>query len=168
MDNRELGVALGAVDYFLKPVDGEALISRLKEILPRGNPEGDRLLLVDDDRGLHDMLDYLLVPEGFQVLHAFSGEEGLAMAATGPVSLMILDLMMEKVDGFEVAARLAERPETKDIPVLVLTSKALSAEDRRRLSGRIQSLMQKGDASPTLLVETIRRVLQRREGRASP
>src|SRR4030095_3332790 len=91
VENRELGMALGADDYFVKPVDGLHLAKRVRELLP--TPQA-RLLIIDDDPGLHDMLDATLAPAGYTLEHALDGHQGVQRAATNPPDLVILDLMM--------------------------------------------------------------------------
>jgi signal transduction histidine kinase/CheY-like chemotaxis protein len=155
IDNRELGFALGATDYFLKPVNTAHLVERLGEIVPSA-PAHPRLLLIDDDEAVHAMLEDLLSPLGYRLDHASSGAEGIEKATRETPSLVLLDLMMQGMDGFEVAARLKSQPRTERLPILVLTAKDLSPEERRRLSGKINALVQKGDGSPSRLVAAIR------------
>jgi DNA-binding response OmpR family regulator len=163
MDNRELGLTLGADDYFLKPVDREQLVARLNEIAPPTAPRKSRLLLVDDDLGVHEFLEAELGRLGYDLEHAYSGAEGLETAIRTRPDAIILDLMMPDVTGFEIAALLKEREETARVPIVVLTGKDLSAGERNRLQGKIAALVQKGHAAPSRLVAAIREL----EGRAA-
>ncbi len=156
IDNRELGFALGARDYLLKPVDTARLLDRLARIVPSVPSRSPRLLLIDDDAGAHELLDDLLSPLGYRVEHAASGAEGIEMASRGSPSLILLDLMMEGMDGFEVATRLKAEPGTERLPILVFTAKDLTAEERLLLSGKINALVPKGrDMSPSRLVAAV-------------
>lgn len=161
MENRELGFALGAADYFVKPIDPEELIHSLETLLPHKKKGKPKLLLIDDDPDFHEMMENILRFRGYQVEHALSGQEGLQKASQGYPDLIILDLMMEGMDGFEVAGALKKRKETRKIPILVLTAKQLTPRDKERLKGEISKLMEKGRSSPADLVLTIQELLKR-------
>ncbi len=169
VDNSELGVALGADDYLLKPIDRERLLSRLAEILP-GKSRAKSILVVDDDAQVHELLSATLAPLGYETRHALSGAEGLAKAQEKVPDAIVLDLMMDGMDGFEVAERLRANEKTADIPILVLTARDLSRDDRERLSGKINALIRKGereshdDVAKTRLVSALESLLKRRSG----
>jgi CheY-like chemotaxis protein len=92
-----------------------------------------------------------LRPEGFEVVTAASGKEGLALAHERPPDLVICDLVMPEMDGFEVVNRLAESDMPKDVPILILTGQDLTPADRERLNGKVADVMQKdGDPRPAL------------------
>ncbi|HYH06662.1 MAG TPA: response regulator [Thermoanaerobaculia bacterium] len=158
VDSRELGLALGADDYFVKPVDRERLLDRLRAVATSTRGEKPRLLVIDDDTALHALLDEDLSPLGFAVERAYSGEEGLRAAETAIPDVIILDLMMPNMSGFEVADCLKENPRTANIPILVLTSKEISRDDRALLHTKVAGMVQKGRATPEQLVREIRRV----------
>jgi len=162
MENRELGVALGADDYFLKPVDYGQLVGRLKELIPAAGRKGANILVIDDDPLIHDLFDGLLSPLGYRVDHAHSGPEGLTMAARQP-ALVVLDLMMDGMDGFEVASRLQSNGATARVPVVVLTARDLTPEDRLRLAGKITTLLQKGKMPHHQLVNVIDDLVKRQK-----
>jgi signal transduction histidine kinase/DNA-binding response OmpR family regulator len=159
IENRELGLALGADDYFVKPIDGTALLRRVHQLLP-SDTRRRRVLLIDDDPHVHDMLDAALGLE-YTVEHASSGEQGLEQANTAPPDLIILDLMMEGMDGFEVATRIKGHSSTAHVPILVLTNKDVSKDDRTRLSGKIGALLQKANTSPSGLLHALHDLLSR-------
>ncbi len=149
VDSRDLGFALGADGYFLKPVDGAELVSRLEELL-EGRRRGETtILVVDDDPQVHELLDSFLLASGFETVHALTGEEALERARATSPSLIVLDLMMDGMDGFEVASRLSEDPATSAMPILVLTARDLTLEDRTRLAGKVAALVAKGDPAST-------------------
>ncbi len=150
-ENRELGIALGANDYLVKPVDRDLLLERLTRMIPPGLPSQSRILLIDDDPHLHEMLEAVLEIRGYRVSHALTGGEGVRVAVEAPPDLIVLDLMMEGMDGFEVAAVLQGEAVTSKVPILVLTAKDLTADDRERLRGKITALVQKGDGGPANL-----------------
>jgi DNA-binding response OmpR family regulator/anti-sigma regulatory factor (Ser/Thr protein kinase) len=159
LDNRELGLTLGADDYFVKPVDKEALLERLAELVPRELGPA-RVLVIDDDPALHEMLASAL-PERWRLTHAHTGRDGVELAMREPPDLVLLDLMMEGMDGFEVAAVLKGDARTRQLPIVVLTAKEMDREDRERLHGRIEALVQKADWSASRLEAVLRDVVRR-------
>ncbi|MCE7958527.1 MAG: response regulator, partial [Acidobacteria bacterium ACB2] len=162
VDNRELGVALGAEDYLLKPIDPERLVARLAALIERSPRRDGPLLVVDDEPAVHAMLDAALEGKGYAVEHALSGEEALLAALRKPPTLVILDLMMPGTDGFEVARRMKEAPTLRDVPILVLTARDLTRADKERLAGRMTALVQKGEHSPAQIVAMIDAIVGRR------
>ncbi|HEY0372572.1 MAG TPA: response regulator, partial [Thermoanaerobaculia bacterium] len=155
VENRDLGLALGADDYFVKPVDRSRLLDRLKEITAQ---RGKRLLVIDDDATVHAILDEDLATLGYAIDNAFSGEDGLRFAEERAPDVIILDLMMPGMSGFEVAGTLKQNPRTANIPILVLTSKEISADDRALLHTQVTSFVQKGTSAKEQLVRELRRV----------
>ena len=155
IENRELGVALGADDYFVKPVDRERLLGRIRQLTRNSRP---RLLLIDDDQTVHALLDEQLARLGYTIESAFTGESGVQAAKDSTPDVIILDLMMPGMSGFEVAGALKEAPETANIPIVVLTSKEISADDRRELQSKVTSFVQKGKSAREQLVTEIRRL----------
>jgi signal transduction histidine kinase/DNA-binding response OmpR family regulator/ligand-binding sensor domain-containing protein len=155
LDNSELAVALGAQDYFTKPIDWPRLLRRLGEIT-RHTGRGARLLIVDDDTSVHEMFEHELTKAGYIVDKAMSGEEGLERAEKTKPDVIILDLVMPGMSGFELAELLRQRESTNRIPIVVLTAKDLSAEDRERLRHGVSDLVMKGSAAATRLIRAIR------------
>jgi len=163
VDNRELGLALGADDYFVKPVDRDRLLQRIREITAVVTRAArPKLLLIDDDASVHALLDEELERLGYAIEGAYSGEEGLRVAGEVHPDLIILDLMMPGMSGFEVATGLKDNPLTANIPILVLTSKDLTNSDRSELQSKVTSFVQKGKSAREQLVREIRRLEQRR------
>jgi signal transduction histidine kinase/CheY-like chemotaxis protein len=158
VDNRDLGVALGAADYFVKPVDRDRLLQRLRELASRTPVDRPRLLLIDDDPAVHSLLDEELSTLGYSVESAYTGEEGLRVAREREPDVIILDLMMPGMSGFDVASSLKDNPATANIPILVLTSKDLTSADRESLHAKVTSFVQKGTSARDQLVREIRRV----------
>jgi CheY-like chemotaxis protein len=148
VDERGRGFALGAADYLLKPIDAAALLGTLRRVIrTAGGPAGEQmtLLAIDDDPLAIELLRVSLAPAGITVLTAGGGAEGLEMARLGQPDLIILDLMMPDVDGFAVVEGLRADPRTVAIPIVVLTSKSMTAEEKTRLNGRISHLARKSD-----------------------
>ena len=165
--NNELGMALGADDVLMKPIDGTRLLARIRQLAPTETETGvTTVLVIDDDPNVHAIIRASVAPAGYQVISAESGEMGLELASTLAPAVIVLDLMMPEINGFEVAARLQHDPATTAIPLLVLTSMDLTKADRDRLAGKMSALMSKGSARPAALLDAIRR-LERRGGGGS-
>jgi CheY-like chemotaxis protein len=156
LQNSELAMAFGADDYFVKPVDWPRLRRRLAEITGRhGHGGGARLLLVDDDIAVHQMLELELTKEGYVLESATSGAEALARVERSSPDVIIIDLMMPGMNGFELAERLRQQETTAQIPIVVLTSKDLTEADRERLRP-VGGLVLKGNAAGASLIRAIR------------
>ena len=157
VDDKSKGYALGATDYLQKPIARD----RLQGILARyQREEGPRTaLLVEDDPDTREVTGRALQSAGWQVLEAANGKEALALLAEQTPTLILLDLMMPVMDGFEFLTRMRANPAYRDIPVIVVTAKDLSVEERLALSGKVQQVMEKGAYSRDQLLERIRQVL---------
>jgi len=155
VDNRELGLAFGADDYFVKPVDWTRLLKRLRELTARtALPRRARLLLIDDDVSVHDLLEPELSRQGYQLEKAYSGAEGLERAEASRPDVIILDLMMPGMSGFQVAEMLRERDSTARIPILAFTAKDVTAEEREQLR-TCSAIVAKGSAAGKRLINAI-------------
>ncbi len=158
IDNSELGFTLGASDYLVKPVDRITLLKKLEE-LSFATKKGRRpvnILCIDDHDEVLELLSSILEPVGYNVITANSGRQGIEKAIAYRPDLVILDLMMPEIDGFEVAQILKGNPSTTDIPILILTAKDLTVDDRLRLAGKIENCMQKSHFTKEDLLMHIR------------
>ncbi len=146
VDEREVGLALGAVDYFLKPVDREALLARLARhtLTGEAGTGAMRVLAVDDEPASLDLVEAALAVGSFEVTRATSGREGLAAAAAGSFDLVICDLVMPGLDGWDVVKGLRADARTRDLPVLILTAHSLTEAERERLKGHVLGVVEKG------------------------
>jgi CheY-like chemotaxis protein len=145
VDNRALGYRLGATDYLVKPVESERLLSALQSVDARDAARETHVLVVDDEQSIRQLLTTALRGAGFPVRSAASGEAGLRMAAQAPPRAVITDLMMPGMSGFEFIARLRAHPATARTPIVVITGRDMTSEDRRLLSGQIADVIRKGD-----------------------
>jgi signal transduction histidine kinase/DNA-binding response OmpR family regulator len=147
------GVPLGATDYLTKPIQRERLVGLLRTHC------GDRtapVLVVEDDADTREMLQRMLEREGFSVTEAADGRAGLERVAEQRPSLILLDLLMPQMNGFEFLAELQSRPEWRSIPVVVVTAKDLTAEEHARLSGRVAEVLRKGAYTRERLLSEVR------------
>jgi CheY-like chemotaxis protein len=157
LDNRELGLAFGADDYFVKPVDWPRMLRRLADITTDG-ARSKRLLLIDDDVAIHEMLEHELSREGYQLDKAYSGAEGLERAERTHPDVIILDLAMPGLSGYQVAQLLRQRETTSRIPIVVLTAKELTEDDRAQLRHATNDTVMKGTAAASRLIRAIRQL----------
>jgi adenylate cyclase len=147
VDQKNRGYALGAADYLVKPVDRAKLVETLTHVC--GSIAG-KALLVDDDEVVRRSVRQALEPIGWKVTEAENGQVAVeALTAIRP-DVIILDLMMPKMDGFEFLDELRSRPNWQEIPVVVITAKDLTEEDRVRLNGGVERIIQKSDRDEML------------------
>jgi len=159
IDERGRGFALGAADYLIKPVQADALLAALRRVmraLGGDASSGRTLLAVDDDPLATELLRATLAPAGFTVLTANGGLEGLQMAQLAQPDVVVLDLMMPDLDGFQVVEALRADARTATIPIIILTSKTMSAEEKVRLNGQITHLARKGEFNRSDFLSLIR------------
>ena len=159
VDERNVAMSLGAVDYFLKPVDPDALLARLGRYTFTTKVRRRRVgvLAIDDDPVARDLIASSLGREGFDVSVAASGSEGLELAMADPPDLVICDLLMPDMDGYEVVRQLGAAEATRQATILILTAHELSNADRERLNGRVADVLPKGDDLRPALAAWLRR-----------
>ena len=157
LDEKNLGFSLGAVDYFVKPVNRDDLVQALDRVhlLPRTDRQSPSVLVIDDDRAAVDLIQVILENEGYRVFKAFQGKEGVEMATREHPDLIILDLIMPDVSGFNVAYQLKQIPATRGIPIIILTSMDIDEETQERLGAHVTSLMSKGSFTKKDLLREI-------------
>jgi CheY-like chemotaxis protein/anti-sigma regulatory factor (Ser/Thr protein kinase) len=166
IDQKGKGFALGAADYLIKPVQKDDLLRTLRafSLATKVQTAPVQILVIDDDPKAVELLAAVLEPEGFRVLRAYGGEAGIEVARAEQPDLIILDLLMPEVNGFEVLDRLAQSSVTRRLPVILFTLKQLTAEEQQRVQGRIASLAQKEAFNPKEFVELVKEALQRTLG----
>ncbi|MCK4821743.1 response regulator, partial [bacterium] len=142
LDQREIGFTMGIAEYFLKPVDKNTLISALDKIKQIIEVEVPRVLVVDDEPNIVELVASMIEPD-YSVIRAYGGEEGIEKAFKEHPDALILDLMMPVINGFDVISRLKDKPETKDIPIIICTGKDLTSDDIQLLSDNVVSVMRK-------------------------
>lgn len=161
-DNRELGLTLGADDFVVKPGEMGRLVASVNRLVRRTAASAGPILVIDDDTRFFEELQAVLEPLGYRLQHAPSGAQGLAFVEKTVPALIILDLVMEGMDGFETAARLSALPTIQSVPIMVVTAAELDATQRARLDGKIAALVHKGDEQRRSLVPIMRGILARR------
>ncbi len=149
--------ALGAADFVTKPIDRNRLASVLRKHL-RDRPSST-VLVIDDDPETRDMLRRTVSGEGWTVSEAENGRVALQRMAELQPGVILLDLMMPEMDGFDFVVELRKHPQWRTIPVVVITAKDLSVADRRRLNGYVQKIVQKGAYSREALLAEVRELV---------
>jgi PAS domain S-box-containing protein len=164
-ENARRGLALGASGVLRKPLDRADLVQVLDTIgVGQVGKQKHRVLLVDDDPLAIDILQTFLheIP-GVEVVCACGGEEGIALAKELLPDLLVVDLMMPEVSGFEVVQALQKNPDSAVIPVIVVTAKQLSAEDRQQLQGRVRMVIEKAQFTRHGFLNEVRRAMRSRQ-----
>jgi signal transduction histidine kinase/DNA-binding response OmpR family regulator len=160
IDDKNLGFSLGASDYLTKPVNRD----QLSKILGKYRREKQRcyVLLVEDDQNVCLATQTMLEHEGWSVLTAKNGRIALSKMAEQRPNLIMLDMVMPEMDGFEFLAELQKRPEWNDIPVVIISGITLTAEERSQLNNRVETILRKGTQDCDQLVEQLRHLSERR------
>jgi CheY-like chemotaxis protein len=169
VDSPELGMALGALDYFVKPVHARELIARLSQFhFERGTDQQEmRVLVVDDEPANRDYLTRILEPEGFTVTTADGGRSGIQLAKSGRPDLVLLDLMMPDVTGFDVVEALRADEATRAIPIMVLTAKDLTEADKGQLNGHVATVLSRRSTGVADLLGQLQHVVSSSGGTSS-
>lgn len=153
LDDYDLGYTLGVAEYLTKPVDRERLLSILNQYrLEMSN----KILVIEDDFETREIMHRLLEKEGYEVWEAENGNQGLDKLAAQTPALILLDLMMPGMDGFEFVTQLRQREAWRSIPVIVVTAKELTAEDHLLLNGYVEKVLQKGAYQRETLLAEVR------------
>ena len=159
VEDENMGYMLGASDYLTKPLDPDRLTNVLRKY--RDDSQAPcAVLLAEDDAATRDLIRRTLEKEGnYAIWEAENGRDALEEIdhRERRPDVVILDLMMPNMDGFAFLERLRSHPPYRSIPVVVVTAKDLTAEDRKRLSGKVADILQKGDYAPEELLEKVRR-----------
>ena len=166
LDERGRGFSLGAAEYLVKPVGKDPLLAALHRAA--AIPERQHTVVaIDDDFLAIELVRASLEPEGWTVLGAATGQEGLALIRERKPSAVLLDLLMPGMDGFEVVEALRADPDTKSVPVVILTSKSMTQQDKERLQGRITYVARKTEFDLSGLAGLLRWASTSRQSPAS-
>jgi CheY-like chemotaxis protein len=163
VENNEIAMALGATDCLTKPIDWTKLQICLERLLPKSDP--DRILVVEDDPASSELVTRILERDGWKIERVCNGKEAYASMEVSAPALVLLDLMMPEMDGFELVSKLRDHPTLSMVPVVVLTSKMLTPEDHARLNGGVLDILAKGTTGRSDLLEAVRKVQRRVEVR---
>lgn len=162
VDDERLGLSLGASAYLVKPIEADVLCSTVKRFVRHGG----YILVIDDDKDVRDIVPHYLSQSDYDVATAAHGKEGLERIAARHPDLIILDLMMPELDGFGVLEQLDQDEILRTIPVLVMTAKDLTADERQQLTQRVEGLLAKATSDPAEVLSRVHAILKRH--RSSP
>jgi CheY-like chemotaxis protein len=162
--DRSKGFALGAAAVMQKPISREELSEALADlgVFPLSGGQMLRVLVVDDDPKAVELIAVRLQGLATAVLRAYGGREAIAVAQRELPDVLVLDLMMPQVTGFDVVAALTENLDTARIPILVVTAKQITAEDRERLNGHVTTIMAKASFDGDAFTAEVRRAMSGR------
>ena len=158
LEDKDVGHALGASDYLTKPFDRQQLASALRRYRRDGAQRP--VLVVEDDAATRDVIKRALERDRWAESEAENGRRGLLSVARRVPDLIVLDLMMPEMDGFEFVAELRKSESGRRIPVVVVTAKEIGADERLRLNGQVRRVLHKGSFSREELSSELRRALE--------
>jgi hypothetical protein len=159
LNDREMGYMLGASEYLSKPIDRNRLVAIVKKYRPKDGACG--VLIVEDDEPTRQVIARSLGKQGWTVDEAANGISALECLKNCRPNLILLDLMMPQMDGFEFLAELRNNEQYQSIPVVVLTSKDLTVEERALLSGKVERILQKGTFSREAILREVKRIVEK-------
>jgi CheY-like chemotaxis protein len=161
LPERGRGFALGASDYLVKPVSKEDLLGAVwRAVTERVEPGSTRrdIVVIDDDLAALELVRATLEPQGWTVTTCSGGAQAVSVIRSLSPSVVLVDLLMPDIDGFAVIDALHADPQTSAIPVVVLTAKSLTTQDRDRLRGRIEFVAAKGELDLSWLASRLTQV----------
>jgi PAS domain S-box-containing protein len=160
VDQKQVGFALGAADYLIKPIRKPELLESIrKHVLPHADDDSS-ILLVDDDPKALELLAEILRSAGYETQSVGSGARALEILSAKFVGAVLLDLLMPNMDGFQVIRHIRQEPKLKELPILVMTAKNLTPDEIALLSRDTQALFQKSGPWQHQLVIEVARALQ--------
>jgi DNA-binding response OmpR family regulator len=143
----------------LKPLDAAIVKDTINQVLGTNNHQAKKVLVVDDDPNILDLLQQVFAETEFTFASAADGTAAVEAIQTNKPDILLLDLVMPKMDGFEVIEHLRSQPETRSLPVIVISAKDLSPEEIHQLNNTVQAIMQKQSLAGGELLEEIRAIL---------
>jgi CheY-like chemotaxis protein len=155
-DDPHTGYVLGASDYLTKPIDP----GRLALVMNRHLAPGATVVVVDDDPAARQMTGRLLRKSGWKVIEAENGRVALQRLSDQPADLIIVDLMMPEMDGFDLVDALRRDRERHSTPIVVMTAKDITEEERQRLNGSVRQVLRKAPHRREELLSAVRRHVQ--------
>ena len=165
MDSKNMGYTLGASDYLTKPIDRDRLVAVLQKY--QHDLAGSQVLLVEDDAETREILRHTLEKTGCTVTEAENGRKALERVGDRPPTLILLDLMMPEMDGFQFVAELRQHEAWRLIPVVVITAKDITPQDRLRLNGYVEKIIRKETYTSEKLLAEVRDLVVASVGRVS-
>src|ERR1700719_385180 len=160
VDQKQVGFALGAADSLIKPIRKSVLLEAIRKHVPYKADDDAAILLVDDDPGTLTLLEETLRAAGYETQSVRSGVRALEVLSSKLISAVLLDLLMPGMDGFEVIRHVRREATLRDLPILVMTGKSLTAEESALLGHETQALLRKNGSWQQQLIVEINRVVE--------
>ena len=157
VDEQRHGMTLGAIGYLTKPIDRDKLVDLISKYRAPFRPT--RILVVEDDAMQRERIRSWLEPQNWSLIEADNGRVAIDRLGESVPDIILLDLMMPEMDGFELVAEMQKHPAWSKIPVIVVTARELTAEDHARLNSGIEVVLRKEPFNPTTLIESIRQIV---------
>ena len=157
VDEQRHGMTLGAVGYLTKPIDRDKLVDLVAKYRAPSGPT--RILVVEDDATQRELIRSWLEPQNWSVIEADNGRVAIDRLSERVADVILLDLMMPEMDGFQLVAEMQKHPAWSKIPVIVVTARDLTVEDHARLNSLIEMILRKERFNPATLIESIRQVV---------
>ncbi|MEN0066927.1 MAG: response regulator [Myxococcota bacterium] len=155
------GFALGASEYLMKPLKREAVLTSVRRLLPSNATDVD-ILIVEDDEDARSLLSRTLRGEGWTLREATNGAEAIGLLEQARADVILLDLMMPKMDGFDMIRHLRHHPSWRSIPVVIVTAKELTPAEHSFLEQGMVQVLAKNELGHAALAEQVRRALEHR------
>jgi len=167
VDNKYLGYSLGAAEYLIKPIGREKLMDAVNSVISNATQKEIpmKILVVDDDKNAIKYVSTILKKYGFEVFTANGGKAGIDLATSIFPDLIILDLMMPEISGFDVVENLRKHPKAKGIPIIICSAKDITPEEKEKLNGNILDIVQKGSHTKEDLLKSIKKIEQLYQGK---
>ncbi len=160
VDNKAMGFRLGASDYLVKPLNEKLMREALERVTKsNGGVRPRRLLVVDDDPQVIDLIQQMFQGQDFSIAMAKDGAEALARIRQSQPDVILLDLVMPKLDGFQFIHEVQKKPKLRKIPIIVLTAKSLSNEELSRLQKSVATIVKKQGLDSEALIKEIQKVI---------
>jgi CheY-like chemotaxis protein len=163
VDQEQVGFALGATDYLIKPIRKSLLLETIRKYVQPQPDKEEAILLVEDDPETLELLEETLCSAGYETESARNGTRAMELLSSTPISAVLLDLLMPRIDGFEVIRHVRQEPALSEIPIFVMTAKNLTGDELAILNRETQALFHKNGSWRQQLIFELGRVLQDRK-----
>ncbi len=158
VENKALAISLGAESYLVKPVDAQKIISVIRGYT---GTAGGEILVVDDNEDFTNFLRNLLEKSSFTIYTAQNGVEAIRFLHKMAPALVFLDLLMPEMDGFEVVEKMYEDEKLKEVPIVVLTAKEVTDEERGVLNSKIKAIVQKEGLTREIILREVNKFISK-------
>ncbi len=162
LTEKNKAISLGAIDYLEKPIAGRSLVKKIEMLMkPKEQKEDFRILIVDDEKPVLDFLDEMLEEEGFTTIPFTDPKEAIVfLKERNPVDIIILDIFMPEISGFDFMLWLKEEQDLRNIPIIFVTGKEMTKKDMEKFDGISHTLLNKSHLTTNLVIKEIDMILK--------